>query len=111
MTNSTICPTVRVPLDNEYPRLIMLFEKTSTRTRLSFEIGMTKLGGHGIFFDWAKSNLGITEANLESAVMSRYGDAIMARLKKNETLMKIASGASVPVINALCEKYHPCQGQ
>lgn len=90
--------------------LIMLFEKTSTRTRLSFEIGMTKLGGHGIFFDWAKSNLGITEANLESAVMSRYAEFIMARLKKNETLMKIASGATIPVINALCELYHPCQG-
>ncbi|MFW9991773.1 MAG: ornithine carbamoyltransferase [Candidatus Odinarchaeota archaeon] len=90
--------------------LIMLFEKTSTRTRLSFEIGMTKLGGHGIFFDWQKSNIGVTEANLEAAVMSRYADFIMARLKKNETLMKLAKGATVPVINALDEKYHPCQG-
>lgn len=90
--------------------LIMLFEKTSTRTRLSFEIGMTKLGGHGIFFDWQKSNLGVTAARLESTVMSRYADFIMARLKKNDTLMKIAKGAEVPVINALDEKYHPCQG-
>jgi len=89
--------------------LIMLFEKTSTRTRLSFEIGMTKLGGHGIFFDWQKSNIGVTAARLESAVMSRYADFIMARLKKNETLMKLAKGATVPLINALDEKYHPCQ--
>ncbi|MHA2296812.1 MAG: ornithine carbamoyltransferase [Candidatus Hodarchaeales archaeon] len=90
--------------------LIMLFEKTSTRTRLSFEIGMTKLGGHGIFFDWQKSNIGVTEANLEAAVMSRYADFVMARLKKNETLVKLAKGATVPLINALDEKYHPCQG-
>jgi len=89
--------------------LAMIFQKTSTRTRLSFETGMTKLGGHGIFVDWRTTQIGLGTVGDEAKVISRYADAIMVRPMKHETVAAMASTSRVPVINGLCEKYHPCQ--
>jgi ornithine carbamoyltransferase len=89
--------------------LLMLFEKPSTRTRLSFEVGMEKLGGHAIFMETKTSQLGLGGLEDEAKAMSCYPDAIMARVKKHATVAAIAKASKVPVINGLCEKYHPCQ--
>lgn len=90
--------------------LIMLFQKPSTRTRLSFEIGMTRLGGHAVFLDMGTSQLGRGETISDTAnVMARYADIIMARLNSQKDLEEIAKHSKVPVINALTDMYHPCQ--
>jgi len=89
--------------------LLMLFEKSSTRTRLSFETGMTKLGGHAIFMETKTSQIGLGGIEDEAKVMSRYADVIMARVLKHATVAAIANASRVPVINGLSEKYHPCQ--
>lgn len=90
--------------------LIMYFGKTSTRTRLSFETGMTKLGGHGIFLDKRTSQVGISDLKDEIRAIERYADIIMARTKKHDDLSVMAENVSIPVINGCCERYHPCQG-
>jgi ornithine carbamoyltransferase len=89
--------------------LAMIFQKTSTRTRLSFETGMTKLGGHAIFIDWRTTQLSIGGVPDEAKVISRYADAIMVRPLRHETVAAFAQASRVPVINGLCELYHPCQ--
>ncbi len=89
--------------------LTMIFQKNSTRTRLSFESGMTQLGGHGIFLDWRTTQLGIASLEDEARVISRMSDVIMARLLKHTDLFTLAQHSCVPVINGLCEKFHPCQ--
>lgn len=98
-------------LKGKYGRitLIMLFQKTSTRTRLSFEDGMSQLGGHAIFVDWRTTQFNIADIRDETRAMERYADIIMARLLTHETLMKMIKAARTPIINGLCEKYHPCQ--
>ncbi len=89
--------------------LAMLFEKKSTRTRISFEVGMAQLGGHALFIDWKTTQLG--KANLKDEVkcIDRYVDIIMARVYKHEDAELMAKTADKPVINALSDKYHPCQ--
>ncbi len=89
--------------------LVMLFQKTSTRTRVSFEAGMTEMGGHAIFLDWLTTNFKLTEISYESAYLSRNCSLMMARMKKHEDLLKLKSGAQIPVINGCCNRYHPCQ--
>ncbi len=89
--------------------LAMVFQKTSTRTRISFETGMTKLGGHGIFIDWRTTQIGLGSVGDEAKVISRYVDAIMIRPLKHATVAEFAKHSRVPVINGLCERYHPCQ--
>jgi ornithine carbamoyltransferase len=89
--------------------LAMIFQKTSTRTRISFEVGMTQLGGHAIFLDWMKTQFVMADIKDEAKVVSKYVDCIMARLLRHADLLEIAKGSEVPVINGLCEKYHPCQ--
>ncbi len=90
--------------------LMMLFEKPSLRTRVSFEVGMTRMGGHGIFYSIKDSPLGKKESVEDTAkTASRFVDIIMARLFKQEDLDALAENAEVPVINALTDKYHPCQ--
>lgn len=89
--------------------LAMVFQKSSTRTRLSFETGMTKLGGHGIFIDWRTTQLAIGGVQDEAKVISRYADAIMVRPLKHATVAEFAKSSRVSVINGLCERYHPCQ--
>jgi ornithine carbamoyltransferase len=89
--------------------LAMIFQKTSTRTRLSFEVAMTQLGGHSIYMDWRSTNLVLADLDDETKSISGYVDAIMARVLRNADLNKIADASSVPVINGCDEKYHPCQ--
>jgi ornithine carbamoyltransferase len=90
--------------------LAMIFQKTSTRTRFSFEVGMTQLGGHAIFADVSTTQLKVgADLADEARAISRYCDLIMARLKRHVDLRDMARGSEVPVINGLCEKYHPCQ--
>ncbi len=89
--------------------LAMVFQKSSTRTRLSFETGMTKLGGHGIFIDWRTTQIGLGAVGDEAKVISRYVDAIMVRPLRHATVAEFAKYSRVPVINGLCELYHPCQ--
>jgi ornithine carbamoyltransferase len=90
--------------------LVMFFEKTSTRTRLSFEIGMTQLGGHAVYLDRDSSQLSRGESIEDTArVVSRYGDLMMARVYAHETVAALAANASIPVINGLSDAEHPCQ--
>jgi len=90
--------------------LLMMFEKPSLRTRLSFEVGMTQLGGHAIYYDLSTSPMGRKESVADTArTASRYVDLIMARLFSHSQLVELAGNASVPVINALTDYSHPCQ--
>lgn len=93
----------------EEKTLTMIFQKTSTRTRLSFEAGMTQLGGHAIYLDWQKTQFIMADIKDETKCVSKYSDAIMARMLRHADLQQMAEGSEVPVINGLCEKYHPCQ--
>ncbi len=89
--------------------LAMLFQKTSTRTRVSFEAAMTQLGGHAIFLDWKTTNFTLAEIRDEVRYLSRNVDIIMARLLKHQDLEKTGEASRVPVINGCTDKYHPCQ--
>jgi len=102
-------PFSRRPLEG--PRgVAVIFEKNSTRTRFSFEMGIAQLGGHAIVVDGRSTQLG-REETLEDtgAVLSRYVDAIVWRTFAQERLTAMASGASVPIVNALSDEFHPCQ--
>ncbi len=88
----------------------MIFEKSSTRTRVSFEVGMTKLGGHAIFLSTNDIQLGRGETIEDTAlVLSRYVDIIMYRAKSNHDMKELAKHATKPVISGLDDKEHPCQ--
>jgi len=90
--------------------LAMIFEKPSTRTRVSFEVAMRHLGGDTIFLDAADTQLGRGETVADTArVLSRYVDAIMIRTSESRKLDELAQHASVPVINGLTDASHPCQ--
>ncbi|MGC9780707.1 MAG: ornithine carbamoyltransferase [Candidatus Heimdallarchaeota archaeon] len=89
----------------------MMFEKTSTRTRVSFEAGIWELGGQPIFLSFRDTQLvGTGETPGDTAqVLSRYLGGIMARVYKHKTLQDLAKYSTIPVINGLCNLYHPCQ--
>ncbi len=90
--------------------LLMIFEKPSLRTRVSFEVGMTQMGGHAIYYDLSTSPMGKKESIADTAkTASRYVDVIMARLFSHEHIIELAEHATVPVINALTNFSHPCQ--
>jgi ornithine carbamoyltransferase len=90
--------------------LALVFEKPSTRTRVSFELAMRQLGGDVIVLERDGSQLGRGETVADTArVLSRYVDAIMLRTTKEEKLLELAEHASVPVINGLTDRTHPCQ--
>ncbi len=90
--------------------LAMIFAKPSARTRISFEIGFYRLGGHAIFLGPNDIDIGKREAVKDVArVVSRYNDVIMARLFEHEHVLQLADYASVPVINGLTDYNHPCQ--
>ena len=90
--------------------LLMFFEKPSTRTRLSFEVGMTQLGGHAIYFGRDSHIASGHEDLYDTAhVISRFADLIMARVYSHSTVEGLAKYASVPVINGLSDFEHPCQ--
>ena len=88
----------------------MIFEKSSTRTRVSFEVGMTKLGGHAIFLSTNDIQLGRGETIEDTAlVLSRYVDIVMYRAKSNKVMKELAKNATIPIISGLDDKEHPCQ--
>lgn len=102
-------PFSRRPLDG--PRgVAVLFDKNSTRTRFSFEVGIAQLGGHPVVVDSGSTQLGRDETLQDTArVLSRYVDAIVWRTFGQERLEATASTATVPVVNALSDEFHPCQ--
>ncbi len=90
--------------------LAMVFQKASTRTRVSFEVGMTRLGGHALFLSPADTQIGRGEPVRDTArVLSRYVDGIMIRTFSHAVAEEIARASSVPVINGLTDDHHPCQ--
>ena len=90
--------------------LAMIFEKNSTRTRVSFEVGMKQLGGNTIVLSSRDMQLGRGESIADTAkVLSRYVDAIMYRTSGHQKILDLSENSSVPVINALTDKSHPCQ--
>src|SRR6478735_4243014 len=90
--------------------LAMIFEKPSTRTRVSFDVGMRQLGGETLFLSGTEMQLGRAETIGDTAkVLSRYVDAIMIRTTDHNRLLELAEHATVPVINALTDLTHPCQ--
>lgn len=90
--------------------LAMIFEKSSTRTRVSFETGMFQLGGQALFLDCNDIQIGRGESISDTArVLSRYADAVMLRTFSHNTLIELAGSADIPVINGLSDSDHPCQ--
>ena len=87
----------------------MIFQKTSTRTRVSFEVAMTQLGGHALYIDWRTTNFALADIADELQYLSRNVDCIMARLLFDSDLLKMAKASRVPVINGCDEMYHPSQ--
>ena len=91
-------------------KLAMIFEKNSTRTRVSFEVAMMEMGGHALSFNGNELQLGRGETVADTArVLSRYVDAIMLRCHSHDKLVELADNAEIPVINGLTEYSHPCQ--
>ena len=91
-------------------KLAMIFEKSSTRTRVSFDVGMNELGGHALFLSSSDIQIGRGEPIKDTArVISRMCDLIMARVNRHETLEEFAKFSRVPVINGLSDKFHPAQ--
>src|ERR1700760_1380167 len=102
-------PFSRRPLEG--PRgVAVLFDKNSTRTRFSFEVGIAQLGGHPVVVDSGTTQLGRSETLEDTAqVLSRYVKAIVWRTFGQDRLEAMASMATVPVVNALSDEFHPCQ--
>ncbi|MCX8153905.1 MAG: ornithine carbamoyltransferase [Candidatus Bathyarchaeota archaeon] len=89
--------------------LALIFQKTSTRTRVAFEVAMTQLGGHALYIDWRTTNFTLADIYDETKYLSRNVDGIMARLLRHADLQRMAGASLVPVINGCDEKYHPTQ--
>jgi ornithine carbamoyltransferase len=89
--------------------LALIFQKTSTRTRVSFEVAMTQLGGHALYIDWRTTNFALADLGDELQYLSRNVDAVMARVLHNADLQKMMKSSQVPVINGCDEMYHPSQ--
>ncbi|KID57977.1 ornithine carbamoyltransferase [Pseudoalteromonas luteoviolacea] len=90
--------------------IVTLFEKPSLRTRLSFDIGINKLGGHAVYLDQQNGAMGSRESVKDFALnISTWADGIVARVNQHSTLSTLAEYATVPVVNSLCDLYHPCQ--
>ncbi|MBW0009798.1 MAG: hypothetical protein JO063_06730 [Pseudonocardiales bacterium] len=89
--------------------LLMLFEKTSTRTALSYQSAIARMGGYSVVLDWHRSNFPITPVEYEAQYVSRNSDIIVARLRSHSTLRRLAGSSRVPVINGCDDRYHPSQ--
>lgn len=102
-------PFSRRPLEG--PRGVgVIFDKNSTRTRFSFELGIAQLGGHAVVVDGQTTQLGRDETLADTGrVLSRYVDAVVWRTFGQQRLEEMAAGASIPVVNALSDEFHPCQ--
>ncbi len=100
----------RVPQQLKAKIVALIFQKPSTRTRVSFETAVAQLGGHPIYLSWNEMQLGRGETISDTAkVLDRYVNAIMARVFSHDDLVVLAENADVPVINGLSDKHHPCQ--
>jgi ornithine carbamoyltransferase len=96
------------PLDGRH--IAMLFQKPSHRTRVSFEVGIARLGGHATTLSEQDVQLGVRETVGDAArVLDRYVDAVVARLRSHKDLLELAASSAKPVINALTDRSHPCQ--
>ena len=89
--------------------LALIFQKTSTRTRVAFEVAMTQLGGHALHIDWRTTNFTLADIYDETQYLSRNVDCIMARLLQNVDLLRMTEASHVPIVNGCDEKYHPSQ--
>ncbi len=89
--------------------LAMLFARTSTRTRVSFEVAMTQLGGHAIHLNWADTNFVKGDIGDEAKNLGLYCDALMARVFMHKQIMELAEGFDKPTINGMDDLHHPCQ--
>jgi ornithine carbamoyltransferase len=87
----------------------LIFQKTSTRTRVSFEVAMTQLGGHALYIDWRSTNFALADISDELQYLSRNVDCIMARLLYDTDVQKMMKASRVPVINGCDDMYHPSQ--
>jgi ornithine carbamoyltransferase len=91
--------------------VVTLFEKPSLRTRVTFDIGINRLGGHAVYLDQQNGAMGERESVKDFASnITRWADAIVARVFSHKTLQTLRDNSSVPIINSLCDLYHPCQG-
>jgi ornithine carbamoyltransferase len=114
----SLAATLKKKLKNKEPHthlygktLAMIFEKQSLRTRVTFETGMTQLGGHAIFLTPNDINMGVRESVADTARnLERLVDGIMARTFSHEVIVDLAREAAIPVINGLSDRLHPCQG-
>ena len=108
LKNRSMAGQISEPLKGK--SLAMIFEKPSTRTRVSFEVAMTELGGHALYLSTADMQLGRGETIADTArVLSRYVDGIVYRAFRHQDMLELARNATVPVINALDDLEHPCQ--
>jgi ornithine carbamoyltransferase len=89
--------------------LLLLFQKTSTRTRVAFELGMKKLGGDAVIMDWESSNFTIAPIAYEARYLETGFNCIMARLRSNKDIRELADSVHIPVINGCCDLFHPSQ--
>ena len=93
----------------DHHTLTLLFQKTSTRTRCAGELGMMRLGGNSSYLDWRSTNFALADLQDEMQVLSSYTDLILVRFLLHEELIEAVGGATVPVINGCCNRYHPTQ--
>ena len=89
--------------------LALLFQKTSTRTRCSAEVGMAQLGGHSVYLDWRATNFGLADLADEVRVLGRYFDFLLVRFLAHADVVTAAAAAEAPVMNGCCDRYHPLQ--
>ena len=89
--------------------LALLFQKTSTRTRCSGEVGMAQLGGHSVYLDWRTTNFGLADLGDEVRVLCRYFDFLVVRFLAHADVVTAAAAAEAPVMNGCCDRYHPLQ--
>jgi len=88
----------------------LVFQKPSNRTRVSFDVGISQLGGHCLYLGPEEINLGVRESTSDVAnTLSRYLDGIVARTYTNQDIVDLANHSTIPIINGLCDLYHPCQ--
>ena len=89
--------------------LALLFQKTSTRTRCSGEVGITQMGGHAIYLDWRATNFGLADLGDEIRVLSGYADQLLVRFLQHADVVRAAEVSTAPVMNGCCDRYHPLQ--